>query len=367
MVSAVPELESVVRCIELGATDYLPKPFSAAVLRARLRSSLAAKRLRDVERENLRRMEAVVAERSRPARRDRPLRAEVDRVRTARRTAGCAVTTGSRPADRADVAERLVTGGLGIGGCCWRCCCWSACWPSGACRTPRPAEARRSESLRLAYELRQTSDDLTRMARSYVATGEPRYLAWFREILAIRAGTAPRPVDYDGIYWDSSPTPGSGRRRRVRPSPSRPWPPGPGSPAGARAAGHRAVPLRRAGPDSRSRRSRWSPAGGAADRDRADRDALRRDLPARQGRDHAADRPGAHPRRHPHGAGDGAGRRPGPGLSAAAITVALLLLGGMAVFAAVTRRAVLRPVASSTRRPHGSPRARPTCTPGWPG
>jgi CheY-like chemotaxis protein len=44
MVSAVHELESVVRCIDLGATDYLPKPFSAAVLRARLRSSLAAKR-----------------------------------------------------------------------------------------------------------------------------------------------------------------------------------------------------------------------------------------------------------------------------------------------------------------------------------
>jgi CheY-like chemotaxis protein len=61
MVSAVPELESVVRCIELGATDYLPKPFSAAMLRARLHSSLAAKRLRDVERDHLRRMEAVVA------------------------------------------------------------------------------------------------------------------------------------------------------------------------------------------------------------------------------------------------------------------------------------------------------------------
>ena len=44
MVSAVHELESVVRCIDLGATDYLPKPFSAAVLRARLRSSLATKR-----------------------------------------------------------------------------------------------------------------------------------------------------------------------------------------------------------------------------------------------------------------------------------------------------------------------------------
>jgi DNA-binding SARP family transcriptional activator/CheY-like chemotaxis protein len=61
MVSAVHELESVVRCIELGATDYLPKPFSAAVLRARLRSSLSAKRLRDVERDYLRRVDEVVA------------------------------------------------------------------------------------------------------------------------------------------------------------------------------------------------------------------------------------------------------------------------------------------------------------------
>ena len=61
MVSAVHELESVVRCIDLGATDYLPKPFSAAVLRARLRSSLAAKRLRDVEQDYLRRVDEVVA------------------------------------------------------------------------------------------------------------------------------------------------------------------------------------------------------------------------------------------------------------------------------------------------------------------
>ncbi len=64
------------------------------------------------------------------------------------------------------------------------------------------AEARRSTSLRLAYELRQTSDDLTRMARSYVATGKPQYRSWFEEILAIRAGTAPRPEGYDQIYWD---------------------------------------------------------------------------------------------------------------------------------------------------------------------
>jgi DNA-binding response OmpR family regulator len=84
MVSAVPELESVVRCIELGATDYLPKPFSSAVLRARLRSSLAAKRLRDVERGNLRRLEAVVAERESALHAEiATLRAEVDRARAA--------------------------------------------------------------------------------------------------------------------------------------------------------------------------------------------------------------------------------------------------------------------------------------------
>jgi DNA-binding SARP family transcriptional activator/CheY-like chemotaxis protein len=44
MVSAVPELESVVRCIELGAIDYLPKPYSSTMLRARLRASLQATR-----------------------------------------------------------------------------------------------------------------------------------------------------------------------------------------------------------------------------------------------------------------------------------------------------------------------------------
>ncbi len=44
MVSAVPELESVVRCIELGAIDYLPKPYSSTMLRARLCASLQARR-----------------------------------------------------------------------------------------------------------------------------------------------------------------------------------------------------------------------------------------------------------------------------------------------------------------------------------
>jgi two-component system, cell cycle response regulator len=49
-----------VRCIELGATDYLPKPFDAAILRARLTASLAGKRLRDLELEYLEQVGHVV-------------------------------------------------------------------------------------------------------------------------------------------------------------------------------------------------------------------------------------------------------------------------------------------------------------------
>ena len=47
MISAVDQIESVVRCIELGAEDYLPKPFNPTLLRARVGASLEKKRLRD--------------------------------------------------------------------------------------------------------------------------------------------------------------------------------------------------------------------------------------------------------------------------------------------------------------------------------
>jgi adenylate cyclase len=49
MISGVDELESVARCIELGAADFLPKPFNPVILAARVRASLADKRLRDLE------------------------------------------------------------------------------------------------------------------------------------------------------------------------------------------------------------------------------------------------------------------------------------------------------------------------------
>jgi sigma-B regulation protein RsbU (phosphoserine phosphatase) len=49
MISAVTEMESVVKCVEMGATDYLPKPFNAVLLKARVGATLEKKRLRDKE------------------------------------------------------------------------------------------------------------------------------------------------------------------------------------------------------------------------------------------------------------------------------------------------------------------------------
>jgi adenylate cyclase len=59
MVSGVDELESVVRCIEMGATDYLPKPLNPAILGARINASLADKRLHDLEKDYLARQKAL--------------------------------------------------------------------------------------------------------------------------------------------------------------------------------------------------------------------------------------------------------------------------------------------------------------------
>ena len=51
MISALSELNSIVRCIEAGADDYLAKPFDPVLLRARVGSSLEKKHMRDRERE----------------------------------------------------------------------------------------------------------------------------------------------------------------------------------------------------------------------------------------------------------------------------------------------------------------------------
>ena len=69
MITALDDIGSAVRCIELGADDYLVKPFDPVVLRARIKASLTRKRLHDLEAEHLaemarmnRRLEARIEE-----------------------------------------------------------------------------------------------------------------------------------------------------------------------------------------------------------------------------------------------------------------------------------------------------------------
>lgn len=67
MISAVDDLDSVVKCIEMGAEDYLFKPFNPILLKARINASLEKKRLRDREQQFLSGglLPAPVAERAR--------------------------------------------------------------------------------------------------------------------------------------------------------------------------------------------------------------------------------------------------------------------------------------------------------------
>ncbi|MDB5789237.1 SpoIIE family protein phosphatase [Caballeronia mineralivorans] len=62
-------------------------------------------------------------------------------------------------------------------------------------------QEKRFESFKLADELRQSSDDLTRMASTYISTGNRLYENQYFEILDIRNGKRPRPADYTSTYW----------------------------------------------------------------------------------------------------------------------------------------------------------------------
>ncbi|WP_337073578.1 methyl-accepting chemotaxis protein [Aeromonas veronii] len=79
----------------------------------------------------------------------------------------------------------------------------------------------RYQSYLLADELRQSSDDLTRLGRTYVITKDPAYEQQYMRILAIRNGEQPRPDGYNRIYWDfvaangQNPRPDSSIRRSL--------------------------------------------------------------------------------------------------------------------------------------------------------
>jgi len=60
MISALDEFQSVVRCIEMGAEDFLPKPFDPVLLKARIGASLEKKRLRDRERRKTEELERTL-------------------------------------------------------------------------------------------------------------------------------------------------------------------------------------------------------------------------------------------------------------------------------------------------------------------
>lgn len=79
---------------------------------------------------------------------------------------------------------------------------WALVALAAAERRAADASAMRYNSFLLAQELRQSSDDLTRLARTYVVTGDPKFEQQYNDILAIRNGKKPRPQHYEQIYWD---------------------------------------------------------------------------------------------------------------------------------------------------------------------
>jgi signal transduction histidine kinase/DNA-binding NarL/FixJ family response regulator len=239
----------------------------------------------------------------------------------------------------------LVRSGVGIGVVLLAALLLVSVKAESSTRRAAGAEARRSRSLRLAYELRQTSDDLTRMARTYVVTGQPRYRAWFQEILDIRDGTAPRPENYDNIYWDV--VTDTGRP----PTPS--GPPVAFATLAAQAGFTRQELGLLATAKARSdalagvekRAFALAARGGAAHRQQAT--GILFDASYLRAKDEIMEPIGqvltlvdTRTARETARASQAA-----RAWSAAAIAAALLLGAGMAMFAAVTRRAVLRPVA----------------------
>lgn len=70
----------------------------------------------------------------------------------------------------------------------------------------------REELHELGAEMRQSWEDQSHMARTYAQSGDERYRQWYQEVVDIREGRAPRPIDYHLVYWDV--VTGEGQRPR---------------------------------------------------------------------------------------------------------------------------------------------------------
>jgi hypothetical protein len=65
------------------------------------------------------------------------------------------------------------------------------------------AQAHRQQSIDLSNALQQETEQLTRLVRAYTTTGEPRYLFYYYDILAVRMGEKPAPATLNPTtYWD---------------------------------------------------------------------------------------------------------------------------------------------------------------------
>lgn len=73
---------------------------------------------------------------------------------------------------------------------------------AGAADDVTKAYDQKYRSYLLADNFRQSSDDLTRLVRTYAETGDASYKDQYNAVIEIRNGTRPRPQDYHRIYWD---------------------------------------------------------------------------------------------------------------------------------------------------------------------
>ena len=73
---------------------------------------------------------------------------------------------------------------------------------AGAADDVTRAYDQKYKSYLLADNFRQSSDDLTRLVRTYAETADPSYKDQYNAVVEIRNGTRARPEDYHRVYWD---------------------------------------------------------------------------------------------------------------------------------------------------------------------